>query len=83
MFVTIIIDYFQLWFLYKIEFYISTAGKHVGTININTLNLEYQQYLPHHWSDKGFKRTESDNDIAIFSMLGALKITLTVPLKGL
>ena len=38
MFITFIIDYVQLWFLYKNEFHISTAGKHVGTINI-TLNI--------------------------------------------
>jgi len=53
-------DYFQLLqFLNNLvtrTFIVSTAGKHIEIIR-NKLNLEKRIYLPHYWTNKGFKGT--------------------------
>ena len=48
--------------------------------NFTLLNLEKRQYLPHYWSDKGFKGIVVN--LALSSLaVGSLEITLTVPLN--
>ena len=49
-------DNFQLWFLFKTDFRISTARKLLLELTIFK-SIEKRQYLPHYWSDKGFRCT--------------------------
>ena len=67
MIITLKTDYVQLWFLYKSEYRISTTGKQ-------------RQYLPHYWSDKGFKGTVVNKKLQCLQG-GSLEITFIVSLK--
>ena len=49
--------YFQLWFLFKSDLLISTAGKQEELSELNTFKPRQEQYLLFYWSDKGFKGT--------------------------
>ena len=40
-------DYFQLWFLYKINWRISTVGKHIQILELNGFQPRKQQYCIH------------------------------------
>ena len=42
----------SIWFIYKSDLHISTAGNRIWLVNQTLLNLEQQQYLPYYWSDK-------------------------------
>ena len=41
-------DNFQLWFLYKSDLRISTAGKYMGIIRKKLLRVEKRKYLTHY-----------------------------------
>ena len=41
-------------FNFKTDLRISTTGKQTGMIR--TINLERRQYIPHYYSDKGFRK---------------------------
>ena len=56
-------------------FQVSTAGKHIEIIR-NKLNLEERQYLPHYWTNEGFKGTVVNR-----AFPGSFEITLIQSLK--
>ena len=69
-------DHFQVWFLYKDDLHISSAGKYVGLIELNNFKPRTRQYLQHFWSDKDFEGTVENR--ALPSLYeGSLKITIT------
>ena len=79
MFIILKTDYYQLWFLNKSNFRISTAGKHVEIkYNLPLLNLEKRQYLPFYRSDKGLTGTAVNWALSSLNK-GSLEITLSVP----
>ena len=50
-------DYCYLWFFYKSDLHISTVGKNIEFIRMNTFKSGKPQYSPDYLWDKGFKGT--------------------------